>query len=33
MAQGRVNREDEVLISLTENKTSRTLFVIYYQPS
>ena len=33
MAQGRVNREDEQLISLMENKTSRTLFVLYYQPS
>ena len=33
MAQGQVNREDEELISLTENKTSRTLFVLYYQPS
>jgi hypothetical protein len=28
-----VNREDEELISLTENKTSRTLFVLYCQPS
>jgi hypothetical protein len=26
MAQGRVNREDEELISLTENKISRTLY-------
>jgi hypothetical protein len=28
-----VNREDEELISLTENRTSRALFVVYYQPS
>jgi len=33
MAQGRVNREDEQLISLRENKTLRTLIVRYYQPS
>jgi hypothetical protein len=26
MAQGRVNGEDEQLIPLTENKTSRTLY-------
>jgi hypothetical protein len=32
-AQGRVNREGEQLISLTENKISRKLFVLYYQPS
>jgi hypothetical protein len=33
VVQGQVNREDQQLISLTENKTSRTLFVVYYQPS
>jgi len=30
LVQGRVKREDEQLISLRENKTSRALFVVYY---
>jgi hypothetical protein len=33
MAQGLVNSEDKQLISLIENKNSRTLFVLYSQPS